>query len=952
MFRRRIAVLLSAVMTVTAAVPSPVFAGEEPNAAEPVQLLEEASDETGFGLAEAVDNELGDVAEDLSAAGGTEQVEEDFQQSSSGSENGFQESTEQEDTLEQPTETLEPELEAVESDKEISEVLETEEDQKAEPEREEPVVKAVLDPEEKTMTVSVTGVDPEAEAVVFPVWSAKDGQDDIEWAAARKHEDGSWKAVITMKKHSGLGEYYIHCYETVKGEMRFAGHDKAVLSAPVASVEIQDLQAEKGTFTVVVKDLVVPSGVSRVEIPVWGAVNGQNDLVWYQAVREGEEYVAKVDAARHSYENGLYYVHAYVTDGNGNRAYVQKATAELDLQMGVSAELTEDERTIKVTARGIDASATAVTIPVWSGKNGQDDLKWITAVKSTAGVWKADIPVKGHKDPGLYYIHCYQTVKGKQTFFGSAKVTVTAPSGVVAADTPDENTGAFAVSVSELNVPAGVKSVQFAVWGDEGGQNDLVWHSAVKQGDRYVSTISAGDHKFETGLYHVHCYVTDQNDIMAFAGNTTATVTLKEGVTAVVSADQMTAKIQYIGPKAGQSLKVAVWSQEKGQDDLIWYSMKQNSNGATASVKLSSHKTAGLYFAHVYTQDNRFVGNTTFTVDALGKASVAVSAVDGRKGTFKVTVSGLSTPSGLEKVLIPVWPEGDQGRINWYTATKSGDSYVCTVNVTNHKRTFGHYDVHVYGYANNGISGFVGASSAELKADCYMYTEKTGTYSTRVWMLNAGAADSVIFRAWSDANGTDDLVNYTGVKSGSNYYADIQSKKHKNGGNYTTEGYLRIGGNDTKVGTVTYSMAKEGEAKNQQMYQYAQGFSSDTNYLILVNRALHRVAIYQGSKNNWKEIKYWPCVVGKPSTPTPTGTFKIKGRFDWFGSDHKCWWATQIEGYYYFHTVLYYWDDAPKRILDGTMDAAASMGCIRLEEPNARWIYTTIPRGTTVHIYN
>ncbi len=139
---------------------------------------------------------------------------------------------------------------------------------------------------------------------------------------------------------------------------------------------------------------------------------------------------------------------------------------------------------------------------------------------------------------------------------------------------------------------------------------------------------------------------------------------------------------------------------------------------------------------------------------------------------------------------------------------------------------------------------------------------------------------------------------------------------------------------------------------NQSMFELAQGFSSDTQYLILVNRGLHRVAIYQGSKNNWKEIKYWPCVVGKPSTPTPTGTFKLQGRCYWFGKDHKCWWATKIDGFYFFHSQIYYWDDAPLRILDGTMDAAASAGCIRLEEQNAYFIFKEVKRGTTVHIYN
>ncbi|MDO4615865.1 MAG: GBS Bsp-like repeat-containing protein [Lachnospiraceae bacterium] len=942
MFKKQAAFLLSAAMIVTAAGPVSVW-GEEMQSVKAVSVQDESADEASQAESSgenAPDKIEADTAENTEAGSGESQASGD---DDSGSVNSGSVESEKEKDGSESVETEEPDSDETESSEEAKETEEQDT---------EPSVTAELSEDEKTVFVTADGADPDASEVLFPVWSRKDGQDDIEWVVGTKQEDGTWTADITVKKHKGIGTLFIHCYQRVGGELVYLGKAETEISAPTGSLQIEELDEKKGTFTVRLSDLNVPSGISKVQIPVWGAADGQNDIVWYNAAKDGEDYIVDVTAADHQYENGVYHVHCYITDGNGNMSYVNKATAEIAMETGVTAELSEDEKTITVTAKGIAAGASAVVFPVWSDKNGQDDLVWVDAKKAGTTVWTAEIPVKGHKDAGTYMIHCYQTVKKKQTFFGNTTVEVSAPSGTVTASEPDEETGAFTASISDLKVPAGVKKVQFAVWGAADGQNDIVWHTGVKQGDQYISAVAPGEHKFEAGTYYVHCYVTDTNGIMAYAGKTEVQVTLKEGTSAITASDEKTVQIQYIGSNAGKSLRAAVWSQKDGQDDIVWYDLKQNGNGASGKVTVSKHKTAGHYFVHVYTADNKFVGETSFEISSVSGASVSVSSVNGSKGTFKVTVSGLSTPSGIESVKIPVWPNGDQSKIYWYTAKKSGDDYTCTVNVSKHSRAFGNYTVHAYAYANNGVGGFVGNTDTVLNADRYIYSEKTGTYTTRVWILGAGA-DSVTFRAWSNTSGQDDVVEYTGVKNGTDsYYADIKSSKHKNGGNYTAEVYVTAGGAKSQAGSLSFSMAKAGEAKNQQMYQYAQGFSSDTQYLILVNRGLHRVAIYQGSYNNWKEIKYWPCVVGKPSTPTPTGTFKIKGRFDWFGSDHKCWWATQIEGYYYFHTVLYYWGDAPTRILDGTMDAAASMGCIRLEEPNARWIYTTIPRGTTVHIYN
>lgn len=129
--------------------------------------------------------------------------------------------------------------------------------------------------------------------------------------------------------------------------------------------------------------------------------------------------------------------------------------------------------------------------------------------------------------------------------------------------------------------------------------------------------------------------------------------------------------------------------------------------------------------------------------------------------------------------------------------------------------------------------------------------------------------------------------------------------------------------------------------------------TSPTNYIILVDRAAHRVGIFKGGKNNWQDAQYYKCCVGKPSTPTVSGTFYvgIKGKYFNTGSRGRCWYYTQITGNYLFHSVIYDRQNTPKNIIDNAMDAAVSHGCVRLDVDHAKWIYDNIPKKTKVIIY-
>lgn len=65
------------------------------------------------------------------------------------------------------------------------------------------------------MTVTLTGRS-DLSRVWFPVWSAVNGQDDLQWYEAKKQSNGDWTYTVTLARHKGAGTYFIHVYGNSK----------------------------------------------------------------------------------------------------------------------------------------------------------------------------------------------------------------------------------------------------------------------------------------------------------------------------------------------------------------------------------------------------------------------------------------------------------------------------------------------------------------------------------------------------------------------------------------------------------------------------------------------------------------------------------------------------------------------------------------------------------------
>lgn len=126
---------------------------------------------------------------------------------------------------------------------------------------------------------------------------------------------------------------------------------------------------------------------------------------------------------------------------------------------------------------------------------------------------------------------------------------------------------------------------------------------------------------------------------------------------------------------------------------------------------------------------------------------------------------------------------------------------------------------------------------------------------------------------------------------------------------------------------------------------------SNTSYLINVSLDNQKTYIYKGKADKWKLVKTFACSTGISGEDTPSGSFSIKERGDWFFSDKydqggKYW--TQITGDILFHSVPFARDKTT--VLDYTMNKPSSHGCIRLSIDDAKWIYANVPKDSKVII--
>ena len=153
--------------------------------------------------------------------------------------------------------------------------------------------------------------------------------------------------------------------------------------------------------------------------------------------------------------------------------------------------------------------------------------------------------------------------------------------------------------------------------------------------------------------------------------------------------------------------------------------------------------------------------------------------------------------------------------------------------------------------------------------------------------------------------------------------------------------------------TTSYAANNDYSTTTKEVWINAKGYSSNTNYLVWINRAYQHVNVFTGSKGNWKLTKSFIVGTGAASTPTPVGvtTVSYKLKAGWTTGTYT---VRPVVGFYpgtgyAFHSRLCY--PGTDTEYDFSSGYPVSHGCVRMKHNDINWIYNNVPIGSTVVIY-
>ena len=583
--------------------------------------------------------------------------------------------------------------------------------------------------------VSPTGL----KEVLVPSWSVADGQDDLIWHKAVRQADGSYRATIKASDHkNSVGQYQVHVHHLDQENRRRYITETTVevrQSRPSGTLSIENNNSTTGTFDAVVRNVVSPTGLKEVLIPSWSVAGGQDDLIWHKATRQSDgSYRATIKASDHKNSVGQYQVHVHYLDQGNRRRYVTETVVDVR-QSKPSGTLSIENNnsstgTFDAVVRNV-ASPTGlkeVLIPSWSVAGGQDDLVWHKATRQSDGSYRATIKASDHKNTlGQYQVHVhYLDQENRRRYVTETVVEVrqTKPSGTLSIENNDSTTGTFDAVVRNVVSPTGLKEVLIPTWSEANGQDDLVWHKAIRQSDgSYKAVIKASEHKNTQGKYLVHAYYVNDLGKKEYVASTATNISISKstGTLLIQNNNKDTGTFDVIikdvySPKGVRTVQVPTWSDKDGQDDIRWYEATRQANGDyKVSVKASDHKNStGKYHVHLYYIQNDGsrigVGGTTTEVElrnAQTKTQTGIKNVNSGAGTFTVTVDQAPQGRRIKNIRVAAWSQAHQENLFWYTTAPSGTHTEVQVSAANHQYQKGNYTTHVYvDYVDGGVEGF------------------------------------------------------------------------------------------------------------------------------------------------------------------------------------------------------------------------------------------------------
>ena len=307
----------------------------------------------------------------------------------------------------------------------------------------------------------------------------------------------------------------------------------------------------------------------------------------------------------------------------------------------------------------------------------------------------------------------------------------------------------------------------FAVWSDQGGQDDLAWYQAEKNAEGlWTAEVDLSAHN-TTGKYTIHASTIDGNTRERKAIGYAYVDQLNEvELSAKLAENNWQIEIKACNVGSYSDVKARVWCQTGGDSDVREYSFAdQNVFTKICLVELRNHKETGEYTVQLMgKQDGEWslIDETTLTISEKTWPETKVKVDEAQK---EITVM-ISNMQDMEEMNLLVWGESNgKNDAHTYAAEKSDTGiWTAVIDLDNHAEN-GIYQIEIMDGETNlllkttaSVNGVV--FSNETIAVYRLYNPNTHEH---LLTANEAERDSLLTTGWT-LDGVAWNASQTGIR--------------------------------------------------------------------------------------------------------------------------------------------------------------------------------------------
>ncbi|MDO5870324.1 GBS Bsp-like repeat-containing protein, partial [Thomasclavelia ramosa] len=249
------------------------------------------------------------------------------------------------------------------------------------------------------------------------------------------------------------------------------------------------------------------------------------------------------------------------------------------------------------------------------------------------------------------------------------------------------------------------------------------------------------------------------------------------------------------------------WSENNGQDDLIWYTANRTGNTYTIEVDMMNHNyDTGKINTDIYAYDDEgeYSKLELDTKIEENQAPVIsdVKVINVTSDEYTV-ICKVTDDLEVVRVQMPTWTVNNgQDDIVWHEAELKNGVATFTVNRKDHNFEYGDYITHIYAYDREGLKGFSICGTVNLKEPDINTSTKPiiknvkisnindSGYTVTCTVLSNNKITEVLFPTWTYKNEQDDLIWGVGQKLENEYTFRVNRSDHNyEFGTYVTHIY-------------------------------------------------------------------------------------------------------------------------------------------------------------------